>query len=180
MTEELYKKLSKEFPKEALVTDSSRFNPQTGKGIKLTSIKAQYVRERLNEVLGFENWETETFVVANDDTGVAVQTRLTVKVGDKSVTKVAFGGSPHKKNIGDTFKSAETDALCKAASNFGVGNDVFKGLIDAETLEPKTTSVSNGAKTVTSNGAATSKPSFRKPRKTVAAVTEDVNVGDDL
>ena len=41
----------------------------------------------------------------------------------------AIGFSENKKNIGDAYKGARTDALSKAASYLGLGNDMFKGMI---------------------------------------------------
>lgn len=63
--------------------------------------------------------------------------KLTIKVGDKSNTQFAPGFSADKKNEGDAYKGAKTDSLSKAASMFGVGNDVFKGLVDPTSFELK-------------------------------------------
>lgn len=127
---EIYKKLSEDFPPEAMTKDNSR-------GFALTSIKAQYVRERLNEVLGVDGWATFAEVVSDTEQGVAVKLKMTILVDGKEVTRTAFGGAARKgksQTYGDVYKSAETDALSKAASNFGVGNSVFKGLVDANSL----------------------------------------------
>lgn len=151
MSETLYKKLAEPFPPEAMTADKSR-------GFALTSIKAQYVRERLNEVMGVNGWESNTEVVNIDNEGnVAVKMSMTLHFENRSVTRSAFGGADKKakgQTFGDTFKSAETDALSKVSSNFGVGNDVFKGLVDANKLGSSTT--------------AKSKDGFRKstPKKT--------------
>lgn len=130
MSKELYKQLSADFPAEAMTVDNSR-------GFPLTSIKAQYVRERLNEVMGVDGWSTRTEVVDRTENGVAVKIEMTLHFKERSVTRTAFGGASVKskgQTYGDLFKSAETDALSKAASNFGVGNNVFKGLVDATKL----------------------------------------------
>ena len=60
MSKELYAALSAEFPKEAMTEDSSR-------GFSMTSIKAQYVRERLNEVMGVDGWDSTTDVIDIND-----------------------------------------------------------------------------------------------------------------
>ena len=148
-----YTELSAEFPKEAMTADTSR-------GFALTSIKAQYVRERLNEVMGVDGWESQTDVVHVDNDGnVAVKMAMTLHFKDRSVTRSAFGGADRKKKgqtFGDVFKSAETDALSKVASNFGVGNDVFKGLVDAKTLSTK--APAKGKKSTTKDDFRASKP----------------------
>lgn len=128
---DLYAKLAEPFPAEAMTVDNSR-------GFKLTSIKAQYVRERLNKVMGVDGWETNAEIVDRNANGdVAVRVSMTLHFAKRSVTRSAFGGASKKakgQTFGDIYKSAETDALCKVASNFGVGNDVFKGLVDANNL----------------------------------------------
>ncbi len=168
MSKDFYQELAKDFPAEAMTKDTSR-------GFALTSIKAQYVRERLNEVMGVEGWDSTTEVVHISDEGaVAVKFALTLHFPERSVTRTAFGGAKAKdkgQTYGDIFKSAETDALSKAASNFGVGNAVFKGLVDANNLGESSKSA---AKKATSS----SKPkdSFNR-RKKVETVEE---VGDDI
>lgn len=47
--QELYEALRADFPEEAYSADRSR-------GHVLTSLKAQYITERLNEVFGLGNW----------------------------------------------------------------------------------------------------------------------------
>lgn len=126
----VYEALTAPFPDEALSTDSSR-------GFDLTSVKAQYVKERLNEVLGFTNWRLDG-QYEEVDGGILYQGRLTLFLGDFACFPdggpmthyvEALGFSAKKKNIGDTYKSAQTDALSKAVSNIGVANDVFKGKV---------------------------------------------------
>lgn len=161
-----YAELTKEFPKEAMTSDSSR-------GFALTSIKAQYVRERLNEVMGPDGWDSNTDVINIDAEGnVAVKFALTLHFPERSVTRTSFGGAKKKakgQTHGDIYKSAETDALSKAASNFGVGNSVFKGLVDAKTLT--LSGVKSGSTT-------TKKRSSFNPKK-AAAPTESVATGGD-
>ena len=138
-----YKRLIQPFPEEALSTDTSR-------GFDLTSVKAQYVIERLNEVFGMAGWRL-TGEYKEVEGGVLYFAELSVQIGsevitytgedddDKTVeaerteliwhTVEGVGFSHSKKNVGDTYKSARTDALSKAASILGVANDVFKGKV---------------------------------------------------
>lgn len=114
----------KEFSGEALSKDSSR-------GFDLTSIKAQYIVERLNEVFGVDGWDARYDVVTLDpEKGCIMKCLLSAKVaGMNPIIRMAFGGCGPKKNLGDMSKSAMTDALGKAASHMGIGNEVFKGKV---------------------------------------------------
>jgi hypothetical protein len=138
------------FPAEALSADTSR-------GFELTSIKAAYVIERLNEVFGLcgTGWryvhspfeeekgvevvtevalqyrcqEGGTHPITWDGSGWAYRTDATQ---DWSEPIFACGG--HAVGRGavpytDARKSAVTDGLTKAASMLGIGHEVFKGLV---------------------------------------------------
>jgi len=128
--QEIYEKLSEPFPQEALTEDSSR-------GFPLTSIKPQYIIERLNKVLGVMNW-TFGGEYEEKDNGVIFKGALVITVNGKQNRQFAPGFAPNKKNLGDTFKGAHTDSLSKCASKYGIGNEVFKGLIDPKSLGKKT------------------------------------------
>ena len=138
------------FPVEALSADTSR-------GFELTSIKAAFVVERLNEVFGpcgcgwryvhspFEFAEGEVL------TEVALQFRVAEGGCDPVVWQAearnwafapdsgawswpiyAPGGRRPNKGTApftDARKGAITDGLTKAASMIGVGQEVFKGLV---------------------------------------------------
>lgn len=127
LAEEIYKKLSAPFPEEALSKDSSR-------GFDLTSVKAQYVVERLNDVLGLDGWRlTGEYEYIKDSNGVIEDVifhgKLVVRIGKQYHWVESVGHSELKKNAGDSFKGARTDCLSKAASLLGVANDVFKGKV---------------------------------------------------
>jgi hypothetical protein len=125
----VYAALAADFPKEAMTADKSR-------GFALTSIKAQYVTERLNDVIGFMNWtHGGEFQLVND--GVLFLGSLIITVDGRKNQQFSpgFAKITPNKNLGDAYKSAKTDSLSKAASLIGVGNAVFKGQVDATTLE---------------------------------------------
>lgn len=153
MSNDIYSKLTAEFGPEALSADYSR-----GANNVLTSIKAHYVVERLNEVMGVNGWESSYEEHVLPGQGVTCKCKLTLHFPEKSVTKEAFGGASFvmktkngdkEKILGDVVKSAMTDALGKAASHFGVGNSVFKGLVEPNgkmkgvTAKPAASSTSN-------------------------------------
>jgi hypothetical protein len=132
MSNEIYKKLTADFPQEALKADVSR-----GAGNPFTSVGAQYIVERLNEVLGVDGWSfTGDFERA--DEGVLYFGNLAIRMNGEPKNPITgtdgvwhvvegVGFSAIKRNLGDTYKSARTDALSKAASMLGVANEVFKG-----------------------------------------------------
>lgn len=129
---EIYSKLAADFPREAMTADKSR-------GFALTSIKAQYVTERLNDVLGFMNW-THGGEFQRVDEGVLYLGTLVITVDGRQNRQFApgFAKITDGKNLGDAYKSAKTDSLSKAASLIGVGNSVFKGMVDANSLGAST------------------------------------------
>lgn len=125
--ENLMKKLQAHFPNAALAP------VQRGKGFYLTSIKAQYVISRLNEVFGpcgigwkftssFENFNSNYIICFLE---------LSIKVnGEWSETIAGVGGHKVAGELADAYKSARTDALTKAASTLGIGDYVFKGMVN--------------------------------------------------
>ena len=118
----LYEQLSAPFPQEAYTRDDSR-------GFALTSLKPQYIVERLNEVCGVDGWELVGEFTRGDG-DVLFTGKLVINDGFTGHGQIAVGAALIKKSLSDAYKSAKTDALSKAASYFGVGNDMFKGLVE--------------------------------------------------
>lgn len=127
--DKLYSELKADFPEEAYSADKSR-------GHVLTSLKAQYISERLTEVFGLGNWKLSGEWKEVDD-GVLYLGKLECSFIDDDGEKVTitteivpgFGGENHR-NSGDAYKSARTDCLSKSSSYLGVGNDMYKGKIE--------------------------------------------------
>lgn len=128
---QMYTNLKVDFPKEAYG------EIRRGK-LSLTSIKAQYVSDRLNEVFGIFGWEFNG-VPTISDKGVLIDGSLRVQIGKKIRQVRQYGFAEHSikmkngevmdKNVGDVYKSASTDSLTKCASMIGVGDSVFKGKV---------------------------------------------------
>ena len=105
-----------------------------------TTIKAQYITERLNNVMdmgiGLTDWvfHPNKFEKVEGAEEMVCDGTLALQVGKKSFAKHASGGGKKNKSNswGDVRKSAQTDAMTKAASLFGIGNDVFKGLVNPD------------------------------------------------
>ncbi len=97
----------------------------------LSSIKAIYVIERLNEVFGIGSWELKSEVIDNKTAMIVVRSTLTIE--EYGIELESFGGNDNggenSKNhdTGDAYKGAVTDALTKICSFLEIGIDVFKG-----------------------------------------------------
>jgi len=100
----------------------------------LSSIKAIYVTERLNDVFGVGAWQIKTNHITTAEKGMVV-VKVEFSVPDYGIYYESFGGNDNggesNKNfdLGDAYKGATTDAITKIGSYLGIGIDVFKGKI---------------------------------------------------
>lgn len=124
ITKEMYEALKKPLPAEAITTHPTKNY--------LSSIKAIYVTERLNDVFGCGKWRMKVEHIATTEKGMVV-VKSTLEIPEYGVYYESFGGNDNggenSKNfdLGDAFKGASTDALTKMCSYLGIGIDVFKG-----------------------------------------------------
>ena len=107
----------------------------------LSSVKAIYVIERLNEVFGIGGWTYRTSVteqgtptlvpddrkpgVMKEKPGMIVM-HVVFQVPAYGIRLEQYGGSDNPDR-GDAYKGAVTDALSKCASYLGIAMDVYKG-----------------------------------------------------
>jgi len=130
-TPEIRAKLRADFPPEAYsVHESKSF---------LSTLKAMYVVERLNDVFGICKWDIEHEIVEDSQDYVSIKGRLVLKEYDIK-TPTQYGG--HKKTgkntePADGYKSAVTDLLSKCASYLEIGIDLFKGLVNVNGQDRK-------------------------------------------
>lgn len=123
------------FPPEALSSDTSR-------GFELTSIKAIYVVERLNDAFGVGGWRYTVHDLEIGDSEVTCWIELEVGemvrydqagvpmskwVPSVPPIRAAGGRSIRKGHLADALKGSVTDGLTKAASMLEVGLEVFQG-----------------------------------------------------
>ena len=132
ITPEMYEALKKPLPEGAV----SKHPTKT----YLSSIKAIYVTERLNDVFGCGAWQIRTEKVSENENGfVVIKTILTIP--EYGVYYESYGGNDNggekSKNfdLGDAYKGATTDGITKIGSYLGIGMSVFKG--QGNTPEPK-------------------------------------------
>ncbi len=102
-------------------------------------VEINYVLGVLNATFGLD-WDAEVIdkIIDMEHDCIAMQVRLSVRfAGGQVVKKDAWGGSDIKRikdsnrrlvDLADDLKSAESDAIKKAASMLGVAWDVYSGL----------------------------------------------------
>lgn len=120
----MYNQLKKALPDKAVTKHPTK--------TYLSSIKAIYVTERLNDVFGCGSWQIRAEKVSESDKGfVVVKTILTIP--EYGVYYESFGGNDNggenSKNfdLGDAYKGATTDGITKIGSYLGIGMSVFQG-----------------------------------------------------
>src|SRR3954469_16356973 len=98
-----------------------KIRPAQG-GRQLHYITARTVMNRLDNVLGPENWGDES--VPSENSGPC---RLTIRLPDGSVlTKADAGGYAGMSDQGDDDKSGFSDAFKRAAVKFGVARYLYR------------------------------------------------------
>lgn len=90
----------------------------------LSTIKAIYVTERLNDVFGVGAWSVKTELVEKVDKMVVV--KVNFEIPEYGIYYECFGGNDNQ-DLGDAYKGATTDAITKIGSYLGIAIDVFKG-----------------------------------------------------
>ena len=124
ITPEMYEALKKPLHKEAVKQHPTK--------TFLSSIKAIYVTERLNEVFGCGSWRLKVEHITTTEKSMVV-VKVIFEIPEYSVYYESFGGNDNgglnSKNfdLGDAYKGATTDAITKIGSYLGIGISVFKG-----------------------------------------------------
>ena len=128
VTKEMRDALRMPLPKEAVKQHPTK--------TFLSSIKAIYVTERLNDVFGVGSWQIKVNHVTTTDKSMVV-VKVEFSIPEYGIYFECYGGNDNggenSKNfdLGDAFKGATTDALTKIGSYLEIGIDVFKGLGNA-------------------------------------------------
>lgn len=137
ITKEIRIELRKDFPTEAYTKHPAK--------TFLTTLKAMYITERLNDVFGIGRWTVDHELIVHNENYVLLEGKLKLLDFDCEIPSQFGGHSTTGKNteMADGFKSAVTDIISKSASYLEIGIDMFKGKINP----PK----SNGSSTNTSS-----------------------------
>ena len=126
ITLEQREELRKALPEEAISQHPTK--------TYLSTIKAIYVVERLNDVFGVGGWHIENEIIkeqiieTESRTKTMVVMKGTLKINGYDVHVEQFGGNDND-DLGDAYKGAATDALTKIGSYLEIGIDVFKGKV---------------------------------------------------
>lgn len=135
LTQEQLLLIKKPLPKDAVAQHPTKPT--------LSTIKAIYVTERLNDVFGVGKWTIKTHEVFDNKTSFLFEKTRTTASGKerteytavlKTILEVQDYGiyyeciaSSTNDDAGDACKGATTDAITKICSYIGIGIDVFKG-----------------------------------------------------
>lgn len=115
---EINSQLDSNIPKDVITTRS-----QSGKN--LSYLESWYVIDRLNQVLGTENWSHEIINIlplASEKPSYGFHVRLTARINGVLVSKdgIGYGSDKSNFNAGEmALKEAESDALKRAAMKLG-------------------------------------------------------------
>jgi len=118
---DIYHSLSEPFPQEM----EKRLNKG---GANLTYIPISEVINRMNKVIGVENWSFNVKTWQQVGTSIVAHVIVHAKINDTMVSRDGVGGQKIKMSkqgdpvdIGDEVKGAVSDALKKAVQTLGVG-----------------------------------------------------------
>lgn len=134
LTQEQLLLIKKPLPKEAVTQHPTKQN--------LSTIKAIYVTERLNDVFGVGSWTISTDIVSpgiiektrttssgRERTEFTAVLKTTLQISEYGIYYESIASSVND-DPGDACKGATTDAITKICSYIGIGIDVFKGKHD--------------------------------------------------
>lgn len=110
---------------EALAAEFHRDEVKSRKqaGRELWYITARTAENRLDAVLGPENWEDDLIMISEN----SFLCKLTVTLPDgRRITKCDVGGMAGMSDAGDDDKSGASDAFKRAAVKFGVGRYLYR------------------------------------------------------
>ncbi len=94
--------------------------------------KPQYVFDAVNEILQPENWRYEIVSKEIFDFQAVVEVKLFLRITNEWLCKGSQTGQMNivKKNVGDAYKGAVTDAIQKCFSLVSIGSDAYRGLLE--------------------------------------------------
>lgn len=130
---EMIKALLKPFPAEAIDWRVGATNADKSKGIALAYLQARPVMDRLDEVVGQENWQ-DAYTPIHGASGLAgFICGLSLKISGEWVTKTDGSDTSDVEPI----KGGFSDSFKRAAVKWGVGRYLYDLPTIWEALEPK-------------------------------------------
>lgn len=113
-------RLAKPFPSREI-----KWKPQqvkSNRALAMAYIDARIVMERLDDVFGVAGWTDRYTVIADG----SVECRLSIRFGDRWVSRADVGSQSEQPDHGDRMKAAYSDALKRAAVKFGIGRYLYR------------------------------------------------------
>ena len=102
-----------------------RFLPKNVKGdsaLAMPYISARAVQDRLDEVVGVQNWQDEYHLMPDG----SVMCQLKVRINGEWVMKSDVGSMSEQPDQGDKLKAAFSDSLKRAAVKYGIGRFLYR------------------------------------------------------
>ena len=138
--------LAKPLPPEALKAHPTK---KDSSGTPMTTIKAIYVIDRLNEAFGVGEWNLKTTYLNHEKINRITQTgkerteyisavHTTFSVPYFGIHLECVAGSTND-DLGDALKGGTTDGITKIASYLGIGADIWRGTQPKTTTKPVAT-----------------------------------------
>ena len=126
ITKEMREALNAPMPAEAIKPHPTK--------TYLSTIKAIYVVERLNNVFGLGRWDLITEVVEKTNDYILMRGKLMFLDYDATIPFQYGGHQTTGKGVelADGYKSAVTDCLSKCASYLEIGIEIFRGKVNAK------------------------------------------------
>jgi hypothetical protein len=136
----IYAALSAPFPEEAIERTDGR---TTGRGYSTTGIKAQFIIDRLNQVIGLGNWRLHREISVREGSTASGRkvfeaiADVVLELGTWNedgkfvpwAEALADGGHTSLSEA-DAKKGSASNGLKKAAAMFGCGREAYAGTID--------------------------------------------------
>ena len=94
------------------------------KALAVAFVDARCVMDRLDEVVGPQNWYDHYQRVAKS----SVYCMLSVRLNGEWITKADVGSTSDQPDAGDALKAAYSDALKRAAVKFGIGRYLYQAV----------------------------------------------------
>lgn len=114
---EIFERLAAPFPKERIHWRAQSLTRDGSKAMALPYIDVRDVRERLNEVVGHQNWSNSHYDCGNGKLGC----RLSLRIGEEWITKTDGAGDTQVEAV----KGAFSDSLKRAAVAWGIGEYLY-------------------------------------------------------
>lgn len=102
-----------------------KFLPKNVKGdsaLAMPYISARAVQDRLDEVVGVQNWQDEYHLMPDG----SVMCQLKVRINGEWVMKSDVGSMSEQPDQGDKLKAAFSDSLKRAAVKYGIGRFLYR------------------------------------------------------